>query len=352
MLWMAGGPLKSGTVGEWLTSPLSKSRRAETLSRVQIPPFPQWQLRLNSFQSKLACLTEGFESRKESFGEALLRRGHRASSGARRTCDQIPPFPHSLVYPQILFLFYSFFKIILLLKVYTFYMQSKWKHLKESAVASRKAGNSIKQIEKTFGIPRSTLSHWCRNILLSRRQEAILQRNWRKALMNARTKAVLWHNNQKINRLETARREAAETLSLIDFTKKEIVEVILAMLYLGEGFKKSTQTGIGNSDPLILRLFISTLIHVYKVEIEKITCYLHLRADQDEDKMKIFWSKELGIPLENFRKSSLDKRTLGKKTYSNYKGVCIVRCGNVAIQRKLVYLSRQCCEKIIKNLGG
>ena len=33
---------EDGKVGEWLKSPLSKSGRPERVSRVQIPPFPQF----------------------------------------------------------------------------------------------------------------------------------------------------------------------------------------------------------------------------------------------------------------------------------------------------------------------
>jgi len=67
--------------------------------------------------------------------------------------------------------------------------------------------------------------------------------------------------------------------------------------------------------------------------------------------MKKYWSKELNAPVERFGKVSIDKRTLGKPTYPDYKGVCVVDCGNVAIQRKLVYISKKFCQKISENLG-
>jgi hypothetical protein len=74
-----------------------------------------------------------------------------------------------------------------------------------------------------------------------------------------------------------------------------------------------------------------------------------LRADQNPEKMKRFWSKELGLPLNSFGYVALDKRTVGSKTYPHYKGVCYVRCGNAAIQRKLMYLSEIFYKKVIKN---
>jgi hypothetical protein len=168
--------------------------------------------------------------------------------------------------------------------------------------------------------------------------------------VSARKKAVVWHNSQKEGRLKFAEDRAKEIANKINFSNKETMELALAMLYLGEGFKK-TDTGIGNSDPMILIFFISLLKRLYGVKTEDMKCYLHLRADQNPEKMRLYWSKTLKIPVENFGKASIDKRTEGSKTYDSYKGVCIVRCGNVAIQRKLVYLSRIYCEKMISNLG-
>lgn len=125
-----------------------------------------------------------------------------------------------------------------------------------------------------------------------------------------------------------------------------------SILYLGEGFKKSPVTGLGNSDPLILRFFIFTLKKLYNIKPDQFSCHLHLRSDQDPKKMKIYWSQVLEIPLDRFKKESIDRRTVGIKTFNDYKGVCVIRCGNVAIQRKLVYLSRAYCERITSILGG
>ena len=138
----------------------------------------------------------------------------------------------------------------------------------------------------------------------------------------------------------------------IDFTSREIFELSLAMLYLGEGFKKNSMTGLGNSDPLILKFFLVGITKLFNVDPTKIRYDLHLRADQNPIEMKKYWSKELGAPIERFTQVSIDQRTVGKPTYSDYKGVCVINCGAVAIQRKLVYLSRIFCEKIIELMGG
>ncbi len=228
-------------------------------------------------------------------------------------------------------------------------MKSKWFELKSTAIALRKKGKSIREIETALGIPRSTLSGWLRSVQLSKTKKNLLDKKHREALIKARRSAIVWHNKQKVERMEFAKTSALETISTIE-SSKEILELCLALLYLGEGSKKNFTTSMGNSDPLILKFFLKILRSVFKVELSKISLYLHLRADQDSEKMKRYWSQELGMPLDRFRKTSIDKRTIKTPTYEHYKGVCVVDCGNVAIQRKLVYIGRSFCEKTIKEL--
>ena len=109
---------------------------------------------------------------------------------------------------------------------------------------------------------------------------------------------------------------------------------------------------MGNSDPLILKFFLKIMTKIYKIDIQKIRFDLHIRADQNPEKLNKYWAKELEAPLNRFGAASIDKRTMGKSSYPDYKGVCVITCGNIAIQRKLVYIGRKFCERVLKNLGG
>lgn len=230
-------------------------------------------------------------------------------------------------------------------------MKSQWYELKEDAVSLRKQGFSIGKIERDLGITRSTLSGWFRNIKLTKKQKEKLLQNQKDALVQARKKAVVWHNAQKNRRLEEAERSAKKTLESIDMTNRAFLDLALAFLYLGEGSKKNVETSIGSSDANILNFFLAGLKKIYHIDKRKVRCELYLRADQNPDKIKRYWSKELGIPLDNFRQVNIDKRTRGIATYSYYKGVCNLRCGNVAIQRKLVSLAKLFCEKVTSRVA-
>ena len=133
-------------------------------------------------------------------------------------------------------------------------MKSKWYESKPEAIRLRKRGKSIKDINKKLGIPLSTLSGWLKDIELSKKQQIKLKERWQEALIKARAKAILWHNTQKRLRLEKAEEDAKKTLSQIHINDKNILDIALATLYLGEGNKKSSGTSMGNSDPQVGQL--------------------------------------------------------------------------------------------------
>lgn len=224
-------------------------------------------------------------------------------------------------------------------------MRSQWFEYKEKAIELRKQGFSYGEITAALSIPKSTLSHWLRSIELTDNQKARLNDNYGKGLIKARAKASQWHKEQKEIRIQRAKKEAKEVLDNIALDEN-IVELALAMLYLGEGAKTGT-TAIGNSNPLVLKFFLTLLVSKYRLEISKIRFDLHIRYDQDPDEVKSYWSKTLGIPIEQFKYVVADKRTKGVPSYPDYRGVCIINCGNIAIQRKLIALYNQFCEKII-----
>lgn len=223
---------------------------------------------------------------------------------------------------------------------------------KIQAIKLRKGGLSIGKIEKQLKIPRSTLSGWFKNIALSQEQKDKLLRDWKDGLVHARRKAVLWHNAQKQNRMEEAYNTAQGVLKRLNLRDINILELAFAFLYLGEGAKKNVETAIGNSDPSILKFSLAILKRVYNMDVSKIRCELYLRADQNPEEIKKFWARELGLPLQNFKQINIDKRTQGSPTYPDYKGVCNLRCGSVAIQRRLVYLSKLFSDQVIDKYLG
>lgn len=223
-------------------------------------------------------------------------------------------------------------------------MRSKWFELQETAITLRKNGMSMTVIERKLGIPRSTLSGWFKNIPLTKEQRALLAKSKQDGWTKAHARAAESHRTQKALRLLEAKRAAKKTLEHIELSD-EVLDLAFAMLYFNGG-ARTDATSIASSDPKILKFVLYVLKRNYGITPEMIHCNLHLRIDQDGQRLKEYWSEQLNAPLERFTHVAYDKRSSGKPTYDHYKGVCVIICGNIAIQRKLMYLYNLFCEKV------
>lgn len=222
-------------------------------------------------------------------------------------------------------------------------MVSRWFRYKDEVVKLRKQGTSIGVINKKYGIPKSTLSGWFRKIKLNKLQKERIYKAASIKMDNARKKAIVWHHSQKENRIKKAEDEADLIFKKIDTNDNVILELALSFLYLGEGAKKN-ETSMGNANPLVLKFFINAVKKVYP-HAKLGRCQLHLRSDQNELDAIKYWSQELNINPSQFGFVK-DKRTAKTKTYPDYHGVCVVRFSEVAIQRRLLFLSHKFCNII------
>lgn len=218
--------------------------------------------------------------------------------------------------------------------------------LKKEAIRLRRLGESYPMINRKLWVSKSTLSGWISGLELSegaRRRIGIRKKN---NLIKLRENALRIRRVRKLE-LNHNLQEAV----LKDFTDcgfgNRIKELLLAMLYLGEGFKGRSCIGLGNSNPDIMRLFVKLVRDIHVVDEKKFRCFLHLRMDQKEVKEKSFWSREVGIPLSGFRKTQFDKRTAGKKTWKNYHGVCIVYYYDASVDKRLTEVQKMIIKKIL-----
>lgn len=218
--------------------------------------------------------------------------------------------------------------------------------LKQKAIKLRKAGYSIRDIEKKLKISRSTLSGWSQSIELTQSQKLILDQKWKDALVRARNGAAAAHRAAKLIRIAQINKQAK---AFIDNSKldRNNLEIFLVGLYLGEGFKSGVRTGLGSSSPQILRAFVTLLRKLYNIDEAKLRAAIYARADQDPDVLKNFWSELLQIPPAQFHKTQIDKRTIRSKTYSNYMGVCAVVYFDGSIQRRLIAIASEILGRIV-----
>lgn len=190
-------------------------------------------------------------------------------------------------------------------------------------------------------IPKSTLSLWGSTVKMpawyEKKIKNLSQKNLPKALKAA------WIMNKKIQEnilLEIERKLVTITKKLRD---KNVLKLILSFLYLGEGAKWKSHRGLalGNSNPLVVKLYIKLLSLCYGIKVSNLKARVCYRADQKLLSLQRYWSRITKIPVKHFYSSQPDKRTLGKKTLKkDYKGVCTIICAGTRIQLELEMIPR------------
>jgi len=218
---------------------------------------------------------------------------------------------------------------------------------KEAAIKLREKGKSIRDIENILGIARSTLSGWLQNIELSREQKKQLHKKWLNALVKARLKASKVNKENRLTRLRKIEQKAKNFTSDVTVDKK-LGEIIFSIFYLAEGTKiYSGKVEIANTNPKILTAIWKLFRFLYSPDESKLRCYLHLRMDQSEKKLKNYWSKILHIPKSQFIKTQFDKRTI-KPTFKNYKGVCVIYYCDTNLHKRIMVIGEEILQ-IINN---
>tara|TARA_Y100000310_G_scaffold322048_1_gene380569 strand:- start:425 stop:1108 length:684 start_codon:yes stop_codon:yes gene_type:complete len=224
-------------------------------------------------------------------------------------------------------------------------MYSQYYALKPRVVTLRKAGKTYGEIQRSIGepIPKSTLSHWFRGILLTKNQQEHISRKVFTNIRRAQAKARLVNEKRRREYIQGVRDRVIHLSE--EIRKKNSAKIALAMLYLGEGAKRTRGSLMfGNSDPLVIRLYLNLLRSCYSIDENKFRCTLQCRADQNIKKLEKFWSNTTKIPPKRFYKAQIDSRTIGKPSRNpKYKGVCRIDYFSADIFNELVQTIKVIC---------
>ena len=174
-------------------------------------------------------------------------------------------------------------------------------HLKSQAIALRKNGESYNNIRKILGIrSKGTLSHWFKNILLSKKSLELLESNNRLAY----TRGLFIANKNRKIRIDTENKSAyAEGQSSIKSISKNELLLIGAVLYWGEGSKSEkgqVSLCFSNSDPLMVSVYMKFIRNILKVREEKIRAGIHIYPSISPYEARKFWSKTTKLPEDRF----------------------------------------------------
>ncbi|MEI6288406.1 MAG: hypothetical protein WCP18_02350 [bacterium] len=197
--------------------------------------------------------------------------------------------------------------------------------IKNLVIKLRGKGKTYAEILNVLNakIPKSTLAYWCKDVQLPDFYSDKVKTLNLSNINKVRKLALIANKNkqqEKINNISKTNEHLPAMLK-----NKDIAKIVLATLYLCEGTKnqKRGSLTIGNSDPLIINLFLQLLRFCYRIDEGRFRCTLQCRADQDIKKLESFWSKVTKIPLDQFYQARVDARTINKISKNkDYKGVC------------------------------
>ncbi|MEI6191189.1 MAG: helix-turn-helix domain-containing protein [bacterium] len=192
---------------------------------------------------------------------------------------------------------------------------------KSKAIELRKKGMSYSQIKAELGISKGTLNGWLYDMPLSDKRI--------RELRDFSPMRIEKCRNTKMKKRQS-RLDSVYQKALLDIGKLSKRDIFLAglFLYWGEGSKTSKYcTALTNTDPVMVKFFIKWVTTCFNIKKTDLDILLHLYEDMNIKKATKFWSKELDIPLSQFKKPYIKTSKLSGLSYKNGfgKGTCNVR---------------------------
>lgn len=215
-------------------------------------------------------------------------------------------------------------------------------------------GKSYREVKEILEIPKSTLSVWYGKSLRNPSPENISKHleNIRPSATKAiKKKYAVWRGEQ--NRL--AEISAGKLFAALPLSNISVRKALLAMLYWAEGLKikKSSGTKFVNTDPELLLLYITLLRQCYEIDERKLRIGLHLHHYHGISETRMYWSKLLDVPIDQFYKVYIKKRSLNKsrKIRKNFAGMCSIYYLESSLRRELMMFATLIQKGIIDSLN-
>lgn len=198
---------------------------------------------------------------------------------------------------------------------------------KEKAIVLRQQGKTYNEILREIPVAKSTLSLWLREVGLSKPQvQRITEKKRVSQLKGAKAR--------RDERVRSSNEIFEQSENEVGIISPRELWLMGTMLYWAEGAKeKEWGHGQGvqfiNSDPKMIKVFLSWLIDILHVLPEHLTfrISIHENSVNKIDDVKRFWSTTTGFPIECFNRVQYKRhnpKTIRKNTGNMYNGcLCI-----------------------------
>ncbi len=194
------------------------------------------------------------------------------------------------------------------------------------ALELRRNGQSIKEIARKLKVSASSVSNWCKNVVLTPEQIKELEKHSRDPYYGKRLEYLLSQKRKKEEKIKFLLNQGKKEVGSL--TKRELFLIGIA-LYWSKGFKKDTQAGFANSDPKMIKLFLAWLYTCFDYKPKDLLPRLTLNISHKSRTNKVikYWSEVIGIPPQDFKKPFY-QNVKWKKVYENpetYYGVLRIK---------------------------
>jgi len=175
----------------------------------------------------------------------------------------------------------------------------------EKMISLRSQGYSVPEIGKLLKVSKTSVLRYVQNVKILPQYID----NWAGKRGGSKKKKLLQ---------ERLAFENGKKLVEIPSRKEKIL--FIAALYWAEGSKKDF--GLSNTDPNLIRLFITGLREIFSINDERLRISVRIYEDLDREKCLNFWSEVVGIKKEKFVNVNV---LFGKKKGKLPYGMCRVR---------------------------
>lgn len=216
-------------------------------------------------------------------------------------------------------------------------------NLVNRALSLRKNGFSYEEISKKLTIAKSSAYLWCNQVILNKKAKRRI--SGRMAIGIVKAKKVLKAKKEKIFKKISDKVDLY--LSQVK-SNKEINKLLCSFLYWAEGEKNRNAVVFINSDPIMIKCFLTLFRSSFSLDERKFRGLIHVHEYHNEIEIKNYWSKITNIPLSQFSNSYLKPHT--KKTIrEGYKGTISIRYYDYKIALELGFIYNKFAERVVKQ---
>lgn len=183
--------------------------------------------------------------------------------------------------------------------------------MRTKALRLRLAGKSYNEIRAALGVPKSTLSGWFKQLILSDMARTRLASRARlgSATLIKRNKMQTHKAEQRAHETRVSAKATIPTL-----TKRDLL-IIGTVLYWAEGYKRlkvkdgkermNHTISFVNSDAGMISIFVRFLREVLNIPSEDIRLSMRLYAHINENEARTHWIRATGLSRQCFFKTTL-----------------------------------------------